>query len=355
MRLLVLGGTRFVGRAVVDEAVRRGYDVTTFTRGVSGEPRPGAEALHGDRANADDLAKLGGRDWDAVIDTSMLAPVHVYSSAQVLAGHVAHYTYVSSLRVYRDWPTVPVDESSPIHDCPPDAAGDLEYSVLKAGCERAVAEFFPGRCLFVRAGVITGPHELPPRLPWWLERIAAGGLVVAPGSPGDPVRFVDVRDLAGWILDNTRRHIPGAVDIPGADGHTFGELLAACEDVMKAGRTAGPGKKTELVWVPHETLLAAGVGPWWELPMWTPSTPQWAGAWRVDGERARMTGIHYRSLADTVHDTWRWLRQEELARGGPVATGNGSTPGARGPGGAWQVGLDPAREREILASLGLPA
>jgi 2'-hydroxyisoflavone reductase len=351
MRLLVLGGTRFVGRAVVDEAVRRGYDVTTFTRGVSGEPRPGAEALHGDRTNADDLAKLGGREWDAVIDTSVLAPVHVYSSAHILAGRVGHYTYVSSLRVYREWPTVAVEETSPTHECPPDAAGDLEYGPLKAGSERAVAEFFPGHCLFARAGVIAGPHERPPRLPWWLERIAAGGRVLAPGAPGDPVRFVDVRDLVGWILDNTRRHIPGAVDIPGADGHTFGELLTACEDVTKAQRAGGTGEETELVWAPGATLLAAGVEPWWELPMWAPSTPQWAGAWRVDGDRARMTGIHYRPLADTVRDTWRWLRKEGLARGRPVAI-NSDRSGAKRADGAWQVGLDPAREREILASIG---
>ncbi|MGE5290128.1 MAG: NAD-dependent epimerase/dehydratase family protein [Micromonosporaceae bacterium] len=350
MRLLVLGGTRFVGRAVVDEAIRRGYDVTTFTRGVSGEPRPGAQSLHGDRTNGADLAKLTTRDWDAVIDTSVLAPVHVSASARVLVGHVAHYTYVSSLRAYSEWPGAAVDEDSPTHECPPDAAGDLEYGPLKAGCERAVAEVFPGRCLLVRAGVIAGPHESPPRLSWWLERIAAGGRVLAPGAPDNPVRLVDVRDLAGWILDNTRRQIPGAVDVPGAAGHTFGELLAACENVTKAHRADSTGQETEFVWTPDETLLAAGVEPWWEMPMWTPSTPQWAGAWRVEGERARMTGIHYRPLADTVRDTWRWLRQEEMARGGPVAIGK-ETRALGGGHIIGQVGLDPTREREILASV----
>jgi len=345
MRLLVLGGTRFVGRAIVDEAVWRGYDVTTFTRGLSGERRPGAEVMHGDRTSAADVAGLGQRDWDAVIDTGMLAPAHVLASAQALAGHAAHYTYVSSLRAYREWPAAAVDEDSPTHECPPDADGDLEYGPLKAGSERAVEAAFAGRCLLVRAGVIAGPHETPPRLPWWLERIAAGGRVLAPGGPSDPVRLVDVRDLAGWILDNTRRQIPGAVDIPGADGHTFGELLGLCESVTSAQRS---GPAPELVWTVADMLLAAGVRPWWELPMWAPSIPQWAGAWQVGGERARMTGIHYRPLADTVRDTWRWLRQEEHA-GRPIDPGHAASAASAGNFG--RVGLDPAREREILATV----
>jgi nucleoside-diphosphate-sugar epimerase len=342
MRLLVLGGTRFVGRAIVDEAVRRGYDVATFTRGLSGEPRPGAEALHGDRTRAADVSELGKRDWDAAIDTSVLEPAHVSASARALAGHAAHYTYVSSLRAYAQWPAAAVDEDSPTHECPPDARGDLAYGPLKAGSERAVAEAFPGRCLLVRAGVIAGPHESPPRLAWWLDRIAAGGRVLAPGDPGGRVRLVDVRDLAGWILDNTRRQIPGAVDVPGADGHTFGELLGLCESVTSA-HPGGPG--AELAWTADETLLAAGVQPWWEMPIWAPSTPEWSGAWQIDGERARMTGIHYRPLADTVRDTWRWLRHEEKA-GRPVHAGDAGNAGITG-----RLGLDPAREREILATV----
>jgi 2'-hydroxyisoflavone reductase len=342
MRLLVLGGTRFLGRAVVDEAVRRGYDVTTFTRGLSGEPRPGAEALHGDRTSPGDLAGLAKRDWDAVIDTSVLAPVHVAASAGLLADHAGHYSYVSSLRAYRDWPRSAVDEDSPTHECPPDAAGDLPYGVLKAGSERAATQAFPGRCLLVRAGVIVGPHEMPPRLPWWLERVAAGGRVLAPGRPGDGIRLIDVRDLAAWIIDNTRRQIPGAVDIPGSDRSTFGDLLAACVQVTSAYRG---GAAPELVWTAHETLLDAGVQPWWELPFWVPPIPDWAGTWQVSGERARMTGMHYRRLTDTVRDTWTWLRQEAAASGRPPADVNAAQMGATAG-----VGLDPARERQILAA-----
>jgi 2'-hydroxyisoflavone reductase len=333
MRLLVLGGTRFVGRAIVDEAVRRGYDVTTFSRGLSGDPRPGAEARHGDRTKASDVAELAKRDWDAVIDTSVLAPAYVAASAGALADRAAHYTYVSSLRAYRDWPQASVDEDAPTHECSPDATGDLEYGPLKAGSERAAARAFPGRCLLVRCGVIAGPHETPPRLPWWLERVAAGGRIAAPGRPDDPVRIVDVRDLAAWIIDNARRQIPGAVDVPGPDRTTMGDLLTACVTVTSP-RRGGPDP--ELVWVAHETLLGAGVRPWWELPMWAPATPQWAGAWQASGERARMTGIHYRPLVDTVRDTWAWLRQEAPASGAHASF-------------AGSVGLDAAKERKLLA------
>ena len=346
MRLLVLGGTRFLGRAIVDEAVRRGFDVTTLTRGVSGEPRRGAEALHGDRTSAGGLSELAKRDWDAVIDTSVIAPVHVLASARVLSGHVGHYSYVSSLRTYRDWPSAPVDEDSPTHECPPDAVGGLPYGVLKAGSERAVAAVFPGRCLLVRAGIIVGPHESPRRLPWWLDRASVGGRMLAPGLPGDRVRLVDVRDLAAWILDNTRRQIPGAVDIPGSDRDTFGGLLGACVSIT-AGSRLGP--QPELVWTPHDALLAAGVRPWWELPMWAPSTAEWAGVWDVAGERARMTGMHYRPLFDTVRDTWRWMRQQKSTRvpsGSPTVADTGIAGLPRPD----QIGLDPVKEQQILAS-----
>lgn len=336
MRLLVLGGTRFLGRSIVDEAVGRGYDVTTFSRGRSGHPRPGAEALTGDRTSAAGLRQLAGREWDAVIDTSVLAPAHVAASARLLAGQVGHYTYVSTISVYAGTPAQPVTEDSPLLDAPADATQtlpELDYGRLKAGSERAVSEAMPGRCLLARPGLIVGPHENVGRLPWWLARFAAGGTVLAPGSPGRPLRVTDVRDLAAWLVDNTRRRIPGAVNIPGPEGTTLGDLLAACARVTGAG--AGPA------WVPDSVLLEAGVQPWTELPMWAPDIPELAGIWQVSGDRAIRTGIRYRPLADTVRDTWVWLRQEASASGRPVAEV------ARQPG----IGLDPAREREILAAL----
>jgi 2'-hydroxyisoflavone reductase len=340
MRLLVLGGTRFLGRAIVDEAIRRGYDVTTFSRGLSGEPRPGAEALHGDRTSFNDLLRLANREFDAVIDTSVIAPAHVGAAAQLLADHVGHYTYVSSISVYRDYPREPVTESSPVLDCAADATGTVEtlgYGELKAGSERAVAAALPGRHLLVRPGLIVGPHENVGRLPWWLTRLALGGTVIAPGEPGRPVRLTDARDLATWLVDNTRRKIPGTVNVPGPDGTTFGELLAVCSEITEADRTV----PARLRWVPDRVLLEQDVEPWMELPMWAPDIPDLAAIWQVSGDRAARTGMRYRPLADTVHDTWLWLRREAATAGRPV-TGFERRPG---------VGLDPAKEQAILAGL----
>jgi 2'-hydroxyisoflavone reductase len=339
MRLLVLGGTRFLGRAIVDEAISRGYDVTTFSRGLSGEPRPGAEALHGDRTSFDDLLKLGNREFDAVIDTSVIAPAHVTAAARLLADHVGHYTYVSTISVYRDYPREPVDEDSPILNCPADATGTAEtlgYGELKAGSERAVAAALPGRNLIVRPGLIVGPHENVGRLPWWLTRLARGGTVIAPGQPGRPIRLTDARDLATWLVDNTRRRIPGTVNVPGPDAATFGELLAACGEVTEADRAA----PATLRWVPDRVLLEHGVAPWTELPMWAPETPDLAAIWLVSGDRAARTRIRYRPLADTVHDTWLWLRRDAAAHGRPVT--EFEEPG---------IGLDPAKEQAILSAL----
>jgi 2'-hydroxyisoflavone reductase len=365
MRLLVLGGTRFLGRAIVDEAISRGYDVTTFSRGSSGHPRPGAEALYGDRTRPDDLRQLAGREWDAVIDTSVLAPAHVGASARLLADRVGHYCYVSSISVYAGRPREPVTEDSPILDCPPEATGTMEtlgYGELKAGSERAAAAAMPGRCLIVRPGLIVGPHEDVGRLPWWLTRLARGGTVLAPGDPGRPVRLTDSRDLAAWLVDNTRRGIPAIVNVPGPEGTTMGELLTACARLTVPDRTAAPGRAAgqagsaapgrgqstaadpapgvELRWVPDQVLLDAGVQPWMELPMWAPDIPELAGTWQVSGDRALRTGIRYRPVADTAHDTWLWLKQEEAA----------DRPAA---GFAWRpgIGLDPERERQILAAV----
>jgi 2'-hydroxyisoflavone reductase len=340
MRLLVLGGTRFLGRAIVDEAISRGYDVTTFSRGVSGHPRPGAEALHGDRTSQEDLRQLSDRDWDGVIDTSVIAPVHVGAAVRLLAGHIGHYTYVSSLSVYRDWPQELATEDSPVLDCPPDAAGTMAtigYGELKAGSERAVQQAMPGRNLIARPGLIVGPYENIGRLPWWLARMARGGPVLAPGSPGSQLRITDARDLAAWLVDNTRRGIAGMVNVSGPGDTTFGDLLAACAQVTAPQR----GDGLELRWVADPVLLAAGVSPWMELPMWAPDLPEFASIWRVSSDRALRTGIRYRPLLDTVSDTWHWLLQDAASRDRPVS-GFDRMP---------EIGLDPAREQEILAAL----
>jgi len=338
MRLLVLGGTRFLGRAIVDEACSRGYDVTTFTRGLSGHRRPGTEAVTGDRTNPDDLRRLERGEWDGVIDTSVLAPAHVAASARILTGRAGHCTYISTFSVYSGYPREPATEDSPVFDCPADATGTVDslgYGQLKAGSERAVTAAFPGRCLIVRPGLIVGPHENVRWLSWWLERLARGGTVLAPDGPDKPVRMTDVRDLAAWVMDNTRRSLPATVNVPGPQGTTFGPLLADCARLTSADSLP----HAELRWAGDRDLLAAGVSPWTELPMWAPDIPEFAGIWEMAGDRARRTGMRYRPLSDTVHDTWRWLKHE-------AAAGQ-----ARAPHGLLELGMDPETERAVLAAL----
>jgi hypothetical protein len=265
--------------------------------------------------------------------------VHVAASAELLAGHAGHYTYVSTISVYRDQPGEPITEESPMVDGSPDASGTaetLDYAELKAGSERAVQQAMPGRNLITRPGLIIGPHENVGRLPWWLTRIARGGPVLAPPLDSE-LRMTDARDLAAWLTDNTRRRIPGVVNVPGPAGTTFGDMLTACAQVTAPQR----GDGLELRPTADPVLLGAGVEPWMELPMWAPDTPEFADIWRVSGDRALRTGMRYRPLMDTVRDTWNWLTQEAASQDRPVSEF------ARRPG----IGLDPGREQEILATL----
>jgi 2'-hydroxyisoflavone reductase len=280
--------------------------------------------------------RLAKRDWDAVIDTSVIAPAYVLASAQTLAPCTAHYTYISSVSAYRDFPRYPVTEDSATYECASDSIGDVEYGALKAGSERAVMTAFPGHCLVVRPGLIVGPHDNVGRLPWWLTRFARGGAILAPGTPDRRFRAVDVRDLAAWILDTTRRAIPGIVNVPGPDNITFGGMLARCAEATAAHR----GGRATLTWVDDTTLTEAGLHAWQELPYWAPDTPEYAAITDISGDRALHTGLRYRPLADSIHDTWRWLRTLAEAQGRAVPEFS------RYEG----TGLDPEHERQILGA-----
>lgn len=293
MRLLVLGGTSFVGRHVVGQALDRGWEVTTFNRGVTGESDPRVDARHGDRYEEDGYASLADGEWDAAIDISGQQPRAVQRGAQALAGRVRRYVFVSSISVYTDSETAAVDESSPVFDGAADAI-DLDYAGSKAGAERAVVETF-GDAVLVRAGLIFGPHENIARIAYWLRRCAEGGVVLAPGRPERPLQYVDARDLAAWMLDAAvNDDVRGPYNVTGPTGHaTMGELLDACVEVSGGGAT--------LQWVDDERLLAAGGGPWSEFPAWVPE--DWH-LYDVNVERALATGLKTRSARDTVQGTW---------------------------------------------------
>lgn len=302
MRLLVLGGTHFVGRAVVEQALLRGDHVTTVNRGRSGPPVPGAIALRADRRDSQALATaLGDRTWDAAIDTWAGAPVVVRESARLLRGRIGHYGYVSSRSVYR-WPVPPgLDETAPVVGGDPAAAEEGGYAAAKRGAELAVLESFPDRALLARAGLVLGPYEDVGRLPWWLERLSRGGRVPAPGPAERKLQYIDVRDLAGWMLDAADRGVVGAFNTVSRPGHaTMGRLLEACNSVVAAG--------AELVWLPPDVVEDAGVGGWVDLPIWVPPAGELAGLHDGDVSAAYAEGLSCRPVQETVADTWRWLQ-----------------------------------------------
>jgi 2'-hydroxyisoflavone reductase len=300
MRLLVLGGTHFLGRHVVTAAAERGHEVATFTRGVSGAPPEGVRALRGDRDDPAALpAALDGWVPELVVDTSCQTRAAADNAAAALAS-VAGYAFVSSLNAYRGWPPGPISgEDEPTWD-----TAERGYGQDKAYAERVLGAALDGRFVTARAGLIVGPHDPLYRLGWWLDRIAAGGRVVVPAEGLDqPIALVDARDLAGWLVEVAERGLSGAVNTTGPAGMTtLGSLLDTCRDV-----TGG-----DVEWVPVDDaeLLAAGVQEWVHLPLWLQAGVA-RTAWDVDTTRARELGLPSRPLRDSVADTWSWMQASE--------------------------------------------
>ena len=325
--LLVLGGSGFVGPAVVREGLARGYAVTTFHRGTAGWAHPEAQAIRGDRLDPASLQPLRERNWDLVVDTWSGAPRAVRDSARALRDHAGRYVYISSESVYRPPPPRGVDESAATVDADP-GADSTSYPADKRGGEIAVEQAFADRALLTRAGTILGPYEDVGRLTWWLSRMARGGEILCPGPPDGPLQYVDARDLAGFALDAAAAGHSGPFNVVSRRGHaTMGSLLQACHTI------AGAGDAT-LIWVDAGTIAAAGIEPWTELPIWLPEDHEYAAMHDADVQRADAAGLRCRPVRDTVADTWHWLSQ--LAAPPPLRAG------------AMPAGLAPDREREVL-------
>lgn len=301
MRLLVLGGTRFLGRHVVTAGLDRGHEVATFTRGVSGEPPEGVRALRGDRDDPQALpTALDGWAPEIVVDTSGQTRAAARNAAAALAG-VHGYAFVSSLNAYANWPPGPV---GPEDDEPTWQTDDDDYGPNKAFSERVLGDAIGSGFLSARAGLIVGPFDPLYRLGWWLDRIAAGGKVVVPAEGIEqPMAFVDARDLAGWLVDQAAQGRSGAVNTTGPAGMTtFRGLLDLCREIT--------GGAAEWVPVPEAELLAAGVEPWQHLPFWLPAELARPG-WDIDTTRARDLGLPIRPLRESVADTWEWQRAHD--------------------------------------------
>ena len=309
MRILVLGGSQFAGRHLVELALARGHDPVLFNRGrTAPELFPGVERIVGDRGG--DLAGLRAIEVDAVADMCGYFPADVERSARLLAATAGRYLFVSSRSVYADHSAPGANEGSALAELPPGVPADEitgeSYGPLKAACERAAEAAFPGRTLVLRPGLIVGPYDPTGRFTYWPQRVAAGGDMLAPGPPEQPVQVIDARDLAAFALDLLEAGAAGTFDVVTPDGMlTLGGVLDACT-------AAAPGAR--IVWVDPAFLLERGVEPWTELPLWTPGDDM-AGFQRSDVSRAVGAGLRFRPIAETVADTLGWARSAHPDRG----------------------------------------
>ena len=326
-KVLVLGGTDFVGPALVVAALKRGDDVTVFHRGQTGSAPDGVRVVHGDRTHAADLDAIAREQWDIVVDAWSRAPQVVLESARRLEPQAARYVYISTVSVYGDAHDGVLTETSPLVDARADAEA-TDYAADKRGAEIAIESVFGvERCVLARPGLILGPRENIGRLPWWLRRIARGGDVLAPGPRDLAVQYVDARDLAAFAIDTDLR---GAVNVLSRPGHTTtAEILELCREVT--------GSTASLTWVAPEFLLAHDVEPWVELPIWVPAVGEMAGFYTVDSSLALRSGLVCRPVRETVQDTWSWL--EEHPDWTQLVNPRRN-----------QVGMDPEREAALLAA-----
>lgn len=323
MNLLIIGGTRFVGRHIVENALERGHTLTLFNRGQSNPGLfPQVEEIHGDRDG--DLGLLEGRHWDAVIDTSGYIPRIVRASAEFLGQATDNYVFISTISVYRDPLTPHSDEDAPLATTDDPHAEEVtgsNYGALKVLCERAVSDVYGSRALIIRPGLIVGPHDPTDRFTYWPVRIARGGEVLAPGDPSTPVQFIDARDLAEWTVRQVEARQSGTYNATGpADLLTREQVLLTCRETTDSD--------AQFVWVDDDFLLEHDVAPFTEMPLWIPGEEA-AGYGTVQIQRALNDGLTFRPLPVTIVDTLSWAS-------------------SRGEAYEWHGGLSAQREQALL-------
>lgn len=362
-RILVLGGTAFIGPAFVDAARKRGHHITLFNRGRTEKQKgmvEGVEHLYGNRdpnLTSEDgqfkgLEALKGKTWDAVLDTSGQYRRIVKASAELLAPAAKHYIYISSISVYKDNSKIGADETDELHtledpDVETMGRNFENYGGLKAICEKTAAEYFPGRCAAVRPGLIVGPNDGTDRFTYWPVRVERGGEVLAPNSPDDPIQIIDVRDLAEWLVHIIDNNITGEFDAVGPPtGLTIGKLLDACKSESRSDAT--------FTWADAAFLDSHGVMGWRDMPVWVKPTGESAGFHRRSIARATAAGLTFRPINVTVRDTLDWWPRE-LERRARVTREliekaekeNKPKPELPDPT-VLRAGIQPEREREVL-------
>lgn len=299
MKLLLLGGTVFLGRHIVESALARGHEVTLFNRGQHNPNLfPNVEKLHGDRNG--DLAALEGRQWDAVIDTSGFVPRIVRASAEALRNSVKHYTFISSISVFAQIDKVGLDENAPLATLEDETVEEVTnetYGALKALCEQAVEQTMPGNALIVRPGLIVGPDDPTDRFTYWPVRTARGGEMLAPGRPDQQTQFIDVRDLAAWIVRMVEAGKTGVYNATGPDYTlTWGQFLDTCKSVANSS--------TNLVWVGNAFAADLMEKEIANFQPWVPD--EYAAMNATNCQKAFSEGLTFRPLTDTIRDTLTW-------------------------------------------------
>lgn len=327
LRLLILGGTRFIGPHFVAAALAHGHEVTLFNRGRTNPGRvKNVESLQGDRDGQ--LEALKDRQWDAVLDTSAFVPRILRLSAELLAPSVSHYVFVSSISVYASFAT-PNDESSPLGKIADETIEKVDndtYGPLKALCEQMAENVMPGRTTILRPGLIVGPEDNTDRFTYWPARAAHGGEVLAPGARADGIQVIDVRDLAAFTVLCIELRILGAYNLVSSVGQfTMGGLLDASVAAAKSDAT--------VTWVPASFLAKHQVEGWTDMPVWIDAVGDEAAFALTSAERALAQGLKVRPLPDTVHDTLAWHLSRPAEQRSKLKTG-----------------ITPEREREVLAA-----
>jgi 2'-hydroxyisoflavone reductase len=307
MNILLLGGTRFVGRHIAEAALRRGHTVSTFTRGTN--PLPGTLSLVGDRQKGD-LKALEGRTWDAVVDVNAYRPREVREAMGVLKGRVGRYAFISTVSVYQE-SSLPVDETSPLQALADPTVEEVTgetYGGLKVLCELEVERAFGNQSFIVRPHLVVGPHDPTDRFTYWPRRFAGGGRVLVPGKPEHTLQFVDARDLGQFVVLGLEKGLSGPYN-GAATPVSWGSLVEACQQAVP--------QPAEAVWADEQWLLKQGVTPWADLPAWIPSFAPGRGIAQTQNARAQAAGFTMRPLLQTVQDVLAWdtTRTEPLKAG----------------------------------------
>jgi 2'-hydroxyisoflavone reductase len=329
MNVLILGGTRFVGRHIADVLTARGHRVTLFNRGRSNAMvHAELEQIRGDRTT--DLRRIGDRKWDVVVDTSGYTSDVVERSTRYFADRTQRYLFISTISVYDETKTAGPDEDAPLHMLPRDADPtqfNVEYyGALKALCEAVVRSTFRHRASIVRPGLVAGPYDSTDRFTYWPVRVDAGGAILAPVSRNEPVQYIDVRDLAAFCVHLLESNDGGTYNcVTQRDTLRFGDLLDACVRVTSSD--------AKFIWADADFLRQREVNPWSDLPLWIPADQPHRAVQRANSARALVRGLQLRPLLETVRDTLVWARAE------------GKRYGALG------AGLAPAREAELVLLL----